>query len=454
MGGAWSPDRDTIVFTAGQPLSLYKVASAGVTPELLIKGRPNEVIPVTPHFLPREHGKRLLLVGDLARGAVLYNLDTGEEEILFGALPGGLFYSPSGHVLQQRGMQGPSSRVWAMPVSTDRLTPTGGLFLVAESASYPSASVDGTLVYLDQTGRGRQLVWRDRSGNKLGLIGQSQPFMYHPELSPDGRRVAVRAWDADSWNLWVHDVDRPLKTRLTFEERSGQGINPLWSLSGSQIFFLGLVEDQEGLEILSIPADGSGKARALIPSYPDGKPLDWSPDEKYLLVSVLGSNRAGDIEYLERKDDKSSYEVVAFLKEPFDERGARFSPDGRFVAYSSNESGRKEVYVRRFPDGGGKRQVSESGGMKPRWSRNGKELFYFDGDWLVVIPITTSPTFSVGSPRRLFRSAGLKEGFGTYAYDVSADGKRFVIAEPVEDAPPPTIRVVQNWVEAFHDQQR
>ena len=297
-----------------------------------------------------------------------------------------------------------------MPVSTDRLTPTGGLFLVAESASYPSASVDGTLVYLDQTGRGRQLVWRDRSGNKLGLIGQSQPFMYHPELSPDGRRVAVRAWDADSWNLWVHDVDRPLKTRLTFEERSGQGINPLWSLSGSQIFFLGLVEDQEGLEILSIPADGSGKARALIPSYPDGKPLDWSPDEKYLLVSVLGSNRAGDIEYLERKDDKSSYEVVAFLKEPFDERGARFSPDGRFVAYSSNESGRKEVYVRRFPDGGGKRQVSESGGMKPRWSRNGKELFYFDGDWLVVIPITTSPTFSVGSPRRLFRSAGLKEG--------------------------------------------
>ena len=125
------------------------------------------------------------------------------------------------------------------------------------------------------------------------------------------------------------------------------------------------------------------------------------------------------------------------------------------MAYSSSESGQYEVYVRRFPDGGGKQRLSQNGGMQPRWSRNGKELFYVEGDWLAVIPITTSPTFSVGSPRTLFRSAALSsEGFGAHAYDVSADGERFVIAERVEDAPPPTIRVVQNWVEAFRDQQQ
>ena len=449
-GGAWSPNRDTIVFAAGTPPSLYKVASAGGTPELLIEG--GEVVPHTPNFLPREHGKRLLLVGGLARGGVFYNLDTGEEEIWVGGSRHALAYSPSGHVLEQRGMAGPSSRVWARPISTDKLTPTAEPFLVAESASYPSVSGDGTLVYLDRTGRDWQLVWRDRSGDKVGLIGQSQPFMFDPELSPDGRRVAVRAYDPDSWNLWVHDVDRPLKTRLTFEEDGAR--SPLWSPSGSQISFFLIGENEDDRGIFSLPADGSGEAINLVPSYEGGFPLDWSADGKYLLVNAVGSNQAYDIEYLKPKDDNSGYEVVTFLEDPFVGIGAQFSRDGHFVAYSSNASGRYEVYVRRFPDGGGKQRLSQNGGWQPRWSRNGKELFYVEGDWLVVIPITTSPSFSVGPPRRLFRSAALlKAGLEGFAYanpfDVSPDGKRFVIAEPIEDAPPPTIRVVQNWVEAF-----
>ena len=393
-GGAWSPNRDTIVFAAGQPPSLYKVASAGGTPELLIEG--GEVVPHTPNFLPREHGKPLLLVGGLARGGVLYNLDTGEEEIWVGGSRHALAYSPSGHVLEQRGMAGPSSRVWARPVSTDKLTPTAEPFLVAESASYPSVSGDGTLVYLDRTGRDWQLVWRDRSGDKVGLIGQSQPFMFDPELSPDGRRVAVRAYDPDSWNLWVHDVDRPLKTRLTFE---GDGArSPLWSPSGSQISFFLIGENKGDRGIFSLPADGSGEAINLVPSYEGGFPLDWSADGKNLLVNALGSDQALDIEYLKPKDDNNGYEVVTFLEDPFVGIGAQFSPDGHLVAYSSNASGRYEVYVRRFPDGGGKQRLSQNGGWQPRWSRNGKELFYVEGDWLVVIPITTSPSFSV-APR-------------------------------------------------------
>ena len=175
--------------------------------------------------------------------------------------------------------------------------------------------------------------------------------------------------------------------------------------------------------------------------------MDWSPDERYL----LGSQVPGDICYAKRGDD-NTYEAAPFLLGPFEERAAQFSPDGRLVAHSSNESGRYEVYVRRFPDGSGKRQ-SENGGGQPRCSRNGQELFYVEGDWLVVIPVS-SPSFSERSSQTLFRSRVIGDDFpgtGLYSYDVSADGKRFVIAEPVEDAPPPTIRVVQNWAAEFQD---
>ena len=180
--------------------------------------------------------------------------------------------------------------------------------------------------------------------------------------------------------------------------------------------------------------------------------MDWSPDERHLLGTQPQEGHR-DIWYAKRKDD-STYEAAPFLQGPFEERAAKFSPDGRLVAYSSNESGRYEVYVRRFPDGGGKRQVSQNGGGQPRWSNDGKEMFYVEDDWLAVIPVTITPSFSVGSPRRLFQSAGFRGEYrGTDAvrpsYDVSADGQRFVIAEPLEDAPPPVIRVVQNWAAEF-----
>ena len=146
------------------------------------------------------------------------------------------------------------------------------------------------------------------------------------------------------------------------------------------------------------------------------------------------------------------------------------SPDGRFVAYASNEAGRYEVYVQRFPTGGDKQQVSDNGGGQPVWSKDGKELFYVEGDTLVVVPVNTTPSFSVDLSRRLFRSARFRGVFmGTNAfraqYDVSADAQRFVLAEPVEEeasTPPPdhlvgelgrTIRVVQNWYEEFRDRE-
>jgi Tol biopolymer transport system component len=141
------------------------------------------------------------------------------------------------------------------------------------------------------------------------------------------------------------------------------------------------------------------------------------------------------------------------LQTSFSERAAKLSPDGRFVAYSSNESGQHEVYVRPFPEGGRKATVSSNGGKQPRWSRDGKELFYVEGSTLVAVSVSTDPSFSVGSVTRLFKHPRLTKSWYPH-YDVSADGRRFVIAEPVGGIPEPSIRVVENWYEEFRDREQ
>ena len=416
---------------------------------MLIQGREEGIKPTSSYFLPRQHGNRLLISSLPNSPVLLHNLDTGESEKL-GVRGYGAIYSPSGHVLtiRIRGGEGVTRGIWAWPVSTDTLKPRGEAFLVAEDGWVPSLTADGTLVYLVGPGRAHQLVWRDRSGKKVGLIGQRQPGIFFPELSPDGRRVATGAFDLGVNDIWLHDVERPVKTRFTFDEH--WDTCPVWSPAGDRITFITVVEGE--VRLLSKPADLSGEA-TLLPTLGRGAfPIQWSADEKYLLFTRRPGGQ-GDIWYRKRKDDNSGYEDVPFLKEPFQEFTPQFSPDGRFVSYSSNESGQHEVYVRRFPDGSAKQQVSLNGGTQPRWSHNGKELFYVEGDWLVVIPVSTSPSFSMGSARRLFRAAAISAAGVMPTYDVSPDGERFVIAEPVEDAPLPSIRVVQNWAAEFKDRE-
>ena len=151
----------------------------------------------------------------------------------------------------------------------------------------------------------------------------------------------------------------------------------------------------------------------------------------------------------------SGWKPHPFLQTSFAELAAKFSPDGRYVAYVSNESGQMEVYVQPFPEGGRKVTVSSKGGRKMRWSRDGKELFYVEGETLVAVSVSSGSSFSVDSATRLFEHPGLRSGYTYPSYDVSADGQRFILAEPVElgaDAPEPSIRVVQNWFAEFRDQ--
>ena len=186
---------------------------------------------------------------------------------------------------------------------------------------------------------------------------------------------------------------------------------------------------------------------------------DWSRDGKYLLYHLSGPEIGYDLWHLERNEDGSGWEPHRFLQTPFGEFVPRFSPDGRYVAYVSNESGQFEVYVQPFPEGGRKVTLSNNGGRKVRWSRDGKELFYVEGQTLVAVSVSSGSSFSVGSATPLFGHPGLGLGAGldSAPYDVSADGQRFILAEPVgegADAREPSIRVVQNWFEEFRDREQ
>ena len=453
FSATWSPDGSSIVwsgrFSPGGPPRLYEVSAQGGRPELLIEPKEagKDKIFVSPHFLPLEAGNRKLLFSigqQTATQVVVQDLETGQrEELVSGAYA---VYSPSGHVLYQPRLSD-SSALWALPFSVEKLKPTGKAFPIAQNASLPGVSQDGTLVYLDSVGRVQlQLVWRSRNGEEMGKIGQPQQNILYASLSPDGRFVATRGWESDTAesDVWLHDVAQPIKTRLTFAP--AHDTRPLWSPTGDEVAFAS--KRRGNYDIFVKRADGSGESKALVATPLYESPEDWSPDGKHLVYRVDSPETGGDLWYLKSGEGSDGFEAVPYLQTRFQERQAKFSPDGRFLAYCSDESGEYEVYVRTFPDGGGKQKVSRNGATQPRWSRDGTELFYVEGDTLVAVSVTLAPTFAAKSVTRLFRSLSLVGG-STPNYDVSADGTQFVLAEPVGGTRAPAIRVVQNWFAEF-----
>jgi serine/threonine protein kinase len=452
LGGTLSPDGASIVFSSGSPLRLYEIPARGGTPKLLIEPGESEQHKdfLLPHFLPIEARGRSLLF-TLGTGGqydlVVQNLETGQREVL--ATGFAHAYSPSGHILYEP-TPDRSGILLALPFSIETLKPTGEAFPIAQNAADASVASDGTLAYVDSgMGEQQQLVWRDRSGKKLGVIGQPQPSLRRPALSPDGRQVAVDGFENGNWDIWVHDIDRGTKTRLTFDPAVDS--RATWSPSGKDVTF---TSNRDGnADLFSKPADGTGKPARLVGTPARELSPDWSPDGKYLVYRKADPKTIRDIWYLERKEG-GGYESVPFLQTPAREQVAKFSPDGRFVAYSSNESGQYHIYVRPFPEGGGRWQVSVKRGTQPRWRKDGKELFYVEGTMLVAAAVTTL-RFSVGSAVRLFQDRSLASSGATPRYDVSSDGQRFVMVETLgtEEDKPPAIHVVQNWFAEFRDRQ-
>ncbi len=452
QGGTWSPDGESIVFASGGPAKLYEVSPRGGKAELLFEPeRTEKGAGVTyPHFLPLDAPTRVILheIGSASdRDVALRDLATGEWELLTeGAYPA---YSPSGHIVYQTNRF--EGGLWALPFSLATLKVSGEAFPVAEDQGAPSVAADETLISIDSSQGGtRQLGWRDETGARLDLVGQLQTYMRYPALSPDAKRVAVQGQEGEGNDIWIHDLARSIRTRLTFDP--GYDGRPEWSPSGDKIAFY---SDRSGRgDVFERSADGTGAPELLVGSAEAIYPGGWSSDGKHFVFSRQSQQTRLDLLYLERKPAGDGYDEHMFLQTEFAEQTARLSPDGRFMAYMSNEAGdRFNIYVRSFPDGGDKQRISPRGGRQLTWSRDGKTLFYVEGKTLIAVPVSTRSGFSAGAPRPLFEYSG----FGNFAaanYDVSPDGKRFLVIETVgeQEEKPPAIRVVENWIEEHRKQ--
>ncbi|UCF38968.1 MAG: protein kinase [Acidobacteriota bacterium] len=447
FGIAWSPDGEVIVVSSGQATGprLYEVSARGGSPRLLLEGDSQSEAMYSPSFLPSQDGRRALLYseGSSNDSQTVMVVDlAGEEkkELVAGSSP---TYSPTGHILYEQ-----EDEIWAMPFQIDSLTGTGEPFLFGQGANGPSVAWDGTLVYEENDNRGSlQLVWKSRDGRTLGTIGQPQQRIWGPRISPNGKLIAVHGVDNDNQDIWIHETERSVKTRLTSDPARENRAN--WSPDGQ---FISYSSDRNGdYDVFIRASDGAGEERALSKLPGDQWAEDWSPDGRYLVLVNLLSGSPLRLTTVDPSSDKTG-EPTPLLGTSFREADPNFSPDGKYVAYTSNETGREEVFVQRFPDLGGKIQVSIDGGATPRWRRDGKEIYFVQGDTLFSVSVSSGQDFKVGNPEPLFKHDYLHFDGGPQ-YDVSADGQRFVVIEPTDQQEQSVIRLVQNWYAPFRRDQ-
>ena len=449
----WGPD-NTIIFAPTLFGGLMRVSAAGGSPEVLSspdvsKGERSHR---WPEILPG--GKAVVFViaeakdiGSFSEAKIaVQRLDTREKKILpiQGTYPR---YSSSGHLLFAR-----EGRVFAVPFDPNRLEITGPPIPVLEGVKNSlnsgvanfMVSETGSLVYVPENASAPEgrLVWVDRKNQAQALAAPTRAYG-SPQISPDGQRVAVSIFTGNRMDVWLYEIPHGTLTRLTFDEQSTA---PLWSPDGKQIAFT-TRQRGAGSAILSKPADGSGAEETLVPGESLIQiPTSWSPDGKFLAYWTVGSETGRDIFI---SPLKGAGEPQPFVRTKFDELQARFSSDGRWIAYASDESGRFEVYVQPFPGPGGKWQVSAEGGNWPIWGRNGRELFYLSSNKVMGVSVATQPNFRASIPRIIADiPTGLSNRLGNSSYDVSPDGQRFLFVKAnMEKGPPDEVRVVLNWTE-------
>jgi serine/threonine-protein kinase len=366
-------------------------------------------------------------------GIAVASVATGQQKIL---VKGGTFgrYAASGHILYVRG-----ATLFAAPFDAKRLEVTGAAFPVAEGvfentnggAGY-AVSKNGTLLY---AGGGillpeRSLVWLDRQGAVTPVAPIKRPFS-GPSLSPDGRRVAVTV-EAQTYDVWILDIDRDSLARLTFGKDDG---NAAWSPDGKRVAYQ---SSQSGSYNIYIrPSDGSGSEEAVTSDKDSSFPLAFSADGKLL---IFQKTRAGVPEIWVHSFEKGA-SPRPMLQGPFRHEVGQLSPDGRWMSYQSDESGKTEVYVTAFPGPGGKWQISTDGGRGALWAPNGREIFYRKDKKVMRVAVTASPSFSASRPEVLFE--GDYEG-----WDIARDGKRFLmVKDEAAESAPKHLNLFLDWFE-------
>ena len=445
-GGSWS-SQGLIYFAAGT--SLYRVSENGGEPEMVASADPDkgEVEYQHPQVLP---GGRAVLFA-IYRGAVEYqvavlSLETGVHEVLIEDGRNPRFVS-TGHLIYELPGTG---TLMAIQFDASSLQVAGSPIPVLEgvrtaleqgSADYGISS-DGTLVYIPgQPARMRSsLVWVDKDGSESLLTPETNSYG-NPRLSPDGKRLAVGIVDDEGlFNILVYDLETSSFSRLTFE---GANSSPAWSPDGQWISFR---SDRSGKPHSHYRkrADGSGAPELLISHESRVLGATWSPDGTTLLFNTIGD--PGSPSNIYEFNLGSEGKPQPLLASPAGEHSAEFSPDGKWVAYVSGESGRDEVYVQTYPQGGGKWPISIGGGEEPLWSPARKELFYRNGNRMMAVDFKTTPTFSSGTPRLLFETPYNMARLATANYEISRDGRRFLMIKG-ETQERTRITVVLNWFE-------
>jgi eukaryotic-like serine/threonine-protein kinase len=453
--GTWSRDAVILFSTSdvGAPLQRVNAAGGACTVATKPEGDSSHVFPA---FLPDgNHFVYLVRNGDEAkRGLYVAALDNPTPRRLLADESSAVF-APSttgkkyGYLLFLRG-----SELMAQPFSAETLQLAGDVFPVAAEASLSfngeieaSASAGGILVYQSNLSTRSQLRWLDRSGKELSKIGGIQDEL-SVSLSPDGK-TAARVRNRNQ-GIWLYDLQSGAETRFSSSTLPGRA--PVWSPDGKLIAF------GSGKGLYLEDASGGVKEKLLLENGNTKTPSDWSRDGRYLIYTETDPKGQGDIWYLQDPLNESrDRKPVKFQGTDAIESQGQISPDGRWLAYVSNESGTEEVYVRPFPSGPGRWKVSAGQGRyrEPRWRRDGKELFYLEArtpnSRLMGVAVQSGPRgdFQVGASRALFdfHAIGYVTVSNSFLYSPSADGQRFLVHVQSDDAQP-TLNVITNWEKA------
>jgi serine/threonine-protein kinase len=457
-GAVWLPDDTIVLATAAAGTGLQQVSAGGGPVTVLT--RPDrehgEGDHVWPEALPG--GEAVLFTIVPATGGVdaaqiaVFDRKTKEKTVV---LRGGSHarYVASGHLLFYAGG---ALRAVAFDARTrtTRGTPTPVVSEVVTTGAAPAGGVeagvatDGTMIYV----RGRPvsvqrgLVWVDREGRETPLSAPPRAYDL-PRVSPDGSRIVVWATDQEN-DLWIWDMARLSLTRLTFAP--GVDLFPVWTPDGRRVLFS---SSRDGIaNLYAQAADGSGTAERLTTSPNPQNSTAVTPDGTKLIFTELAPGTRGDVLQVNLTGGLA---VTPLVQTPADERNGVVSPDGRWLAYEADDSGRMEIYVRPYPEvSRGRWQVSSGGGQQPRWSRDGHELFFASPqDALLHIIVENGPSWRAGTPSVVLREGTLfaAAGAGGATYDVSPDGRRFLVVKEAADlsVAPPQIIVVQHFDEVL-----
>jgi eukaryotic-like serine/threonine-protein kinase len=444
-GGTWNKD-GVIIFTPGVISGLYRVSASGGTAAPI--SNPDESRGETSHrwpvFLP--DGKHYLyLAANFAgqKGATAVyvgSLDSKEKRFVVEATANAAYAAP-GYLLFYR-----DKTLLAQRFDPKGFTLSGEPTTILTDIQYlPQVkkalfAVSGSGLLVAQTGSGvalSQPVWFNRKGNELGALGKPEVYG-NVSLAPNGTSVALDKTETAIQNItdiWTYELEGARAKRLTF----GPGLNlaPVWSPDASQFVFTSNRQINQDLYMKN--SDGAQEERLVVHDERELIPNDWSRDGKYILYT-----RGTDLCFLTFPELKNN----AFLKAVSAIRNGQFSPDGKWVAYASNETGKWEIYVTSFPDARGKWQISTGGGEQPRWRGDGKDLFYISSDEkMMAVPVTTGAKFDPGTPIVLFQATPRQPvtNADQFVYDVSRDGQRFLINTPVKQAEMQSMSVILNW---------